>query len=119
MKRITQMLTGHSTLQRHLYLMKMEDSPICQNCLEDEETVEHFLTEANGLKFGMTRMSAEQNHLRVEDGIALSVGAIGVQGTYPPLPPTWDHRHIEMLGSTKANLHSKLPHSLAAFTLYP
>ena len=43
MKRITQMLTGHSTLRRHLFLMKMEDDPICQNCLEDEETVEHFL----------------------------------------------------------------------------
>ena len=44
-KRITQMLTGHCTLQRHLFLMKMEDDPTCENCLEDEETTEHFLTE--------------------------------------------------------------------------
>ena len=45
LKRITQMLTGHSTLRRHLFLMKMEDDPTCQNCLEDEETVEHYLAE--------------------------------------------------------------------------
>ena len=44
-KRIVQMLTGHATLQRHLFLMKMEEDPTCQNCLEEEETVEHFLTE--------------------------------------------------------------------------
>ena len=44
-KRATQMLTGHATLQRHLFLMKIEDDPTCQNCLEEEETVEHFLTE--------------------------------------------------------------------------
>ena len=44
---ITQMLTGHSTLQRHLYIMKIEDSPLCEQCCEDdeEETVEHFLSE--------------------------------------------------------------------------
>ena len=39
------MLTGHAALRRHLFLMKMEDDPICENCLEDEETVEHFLAE--------------------------------------------------------------------------
>jgi ribonuclease HI len=67
MKRITQILTGHSTLQRHLYLMKMEDSPICENCLEDEETAEHFLTECPAFAIEryhtLGKMFLEQNDL--------------------------------------------------------
>ena len=42
---ITQMLTGHCTLQRHLTIMKIEEDPTCEQCCEDEETVEHFLCE--------------------------------------------------------------------------
>ena len=45
MKIATQMLTGHSTLQYHLWKMTLEDSALCEQCLEEEETVEHFLTE--------------------------------------------------------------------------
>ena len=41
----TQMLTGHSTLQYHLWKMKIEPEPTCEQCLEEEESVEHFLTE--------------------------------------------------------------------------
>lgn len=40
---ITQMLTGHCTLQRHLAIMNIEQDPMCEQCLEEEETVEHFL----------------------------------------------------------------------------
>ena len=43
MRIATQMLTGHSILQYHLWKMKFEDDPTCEQCLEDEETVEHFL----------------------------------------------------------------------------
>ena len=41
----TQILTGHTTLRYHLYKMKIEPSPTCQQCNLDSETVEHFLRE--------------------------------------------------------------------------
>ena len=37
-------LTGHCTLQKHLYTMKIVDSPLCPSCGEEEvEDVEHFV----------------------------------------------------------------------------
>ena len=42
---ITHMMTGHSTLQKHLYNMKIEDDPTCEQCLEDIEDLEHYLTD--------------------------------------------------------------------------
>ena len=42
-RRTVQLLTGHNNLSRHRFLMKMEDSPICTKCEEDEETSEHFI----------------------------------------------------------------------------
>lgn len=36
-------LTGHNYLQRHLFLMKQVDSPVCEQCGEEEETSFHFL----------------------------------------------------------------------------
>ena len=44
-RRKTQMLTGHCTLQKHLVNMKFEQDTTCQQCLEDEETAEHFLAD--------------------------------------------------------------------------
>ena len=41
---ITQILTGHNNLRRHRYLMKLEDSPMCENCGLEEETSEHYIT---------------------------------------------------------------------------
>ena len=41
----TQLLTGHANLMRHRYLMKLEDTPICEKCEEEEETAFHFLAE--------------------------------------------------------------------------
>ena len=41
----TQLLTGHANLQRHRYLMKLEESPTCPKCKENEETTIHLLTE--------------------------------------------------------------------------
>ena len=42
---ITQILTGHTTLKRHLNVMTIEDESLCQQCMEDntEETMEHFI----------------------------------------------------------------------------
>ena len=45
MNLITQIYTGHSTLQKHLHRMKIVEDPICEQCLEEEESVEHFLCE--------------------------------------------------------------------------
>ena len=39
---LTQIVTGHANLKRHRYLMKLEDSPMC-DCQEDEETSIHVL----------------------------------------------------------------------------
>ena len=39
---ITQIVTGHANLRRHRFLMKLEDSPICE-CQEEEETAIHVL----------------------------------------------------------------------------
>ena len=40
---MTQIFTGHASLQYHLHNMKIEDTPICKFCEEEKETVEHFL----------------------------------------------------------------------------
>ena len=39
----TQVLTGHASLNRHLNLMNLEDTAMCDNCGLEEETVEHFI----------------------------------------------------------------------------
>ena len=41
---LTQIVTGHANLKRHKYLMKLEESPMC-DCQESEETSIHVLTE--------------------------------------------------------------------------
>ena len=40
---MTQIITGHANLNRHRYLMGLEPDPICNECMEDEETMEHLL----------------------------------------------------------------------------
>ena len=45
MNTITQIYTGHSRLKKHLFRMKLAEDPICEQCLEEEESVEHFLCE--------------------------------------------------------------------------
>ena len=45
MNLITQIYTGHSRLQYHLHNMGITQDPTCEQCLEDEETVEHYLCE--------------------------------------------------------------------------
>ena len=44
-KIITQMLTGHATLNKHLFIMKIEEDPTCPKCLMADETVEHYLAD--------------------------------------------------------------------------
>ena len=42
-KILTNMLTGHAHLNKHLHTIGLADDPICRGCLEDEETAEHVL----------------------------------------------------------------------------
>ena len=39
---VTQIITGHATLRKHLFRMKIVDSPLCPKCGEENETVEHL-----------------------------------------------------------------------------
>ena len=41
---IVQLVTGHTNLQRHRYVMGMEDSPDCMGCGMSETAI-HLLTE--------------------------------------------------------------------------
>ena len=41
---LTQIVTGHANLKRHKFLMKLEESPMC-DCQEGEETTIHVLAE--------------------------------------------------------------------------
>ena len=39
----TQIITGHNTLNRHLAIMGIEESSICQKCGLEPETTEHLV----------------------------------------------------------------------------
>jgi len=39
------LLTGHTTLNRHLTVMNIQQDPLCPACVEQEKTSFHFLGE--------------------------------------------------------------------------
>ena len=41
--------TGHNTLRRHLYLLGLQDNPLCRKCGVMEETSAHVLCENEAL----------------------------------------------------------------------
>jgi len=43
------LLTGHNTLGRHLYVMRLSNNPICRKCGVEEETSVHILCECEAL----------------------------------------------------------------------
>ena len=43
LKILTQLITGHNVLRRHLWKMKFEESPTCERCHGGEESSEHFI----------------------------------------------------------------------------
>jgi len=43
LKVLVGLLTGHTTLNRHLCVMKLRKDPLCSACGEEEETAFHFL----------------------------------------------------------------------------
>jgi ribonuclease HI len=40
---LTQLRTGHAPLAKHLHRIKKADSPMCPACLQDTESVQHFM----------------------------------------------------------------------------
>jgi hypothetical protein len=46
---VTELLTGHNTLYRHLHLMGLKDSPLCRGCGAEEETSAHVLCRCEAL----------------------------------------------------------------------
>ena len=46
---VTGLLTGHNTLRRHLYLLGLQDIPLCRKCGVMEETSAHILCECEAL----------------------------------------------------------------------
>ena len=40
---LTQLRTGHAPLAKHLHRIKKIDSPLCPACLQDPESVQHFM----------------------------------------------------------------------------
>ena len=55
------LLTGHCALQLFQYRAKLTFSPVC-TCLEDEETVLHFLYHCKDYKVVRTRTSPDVNN---------------------------------------------------------
>jgi hypothetical protein len=43
------LLTGHNTLRQHLYLLGLQDSPLCRKCVVMEETSAYVLCECEAL----------------------------------------------------------------------
>jgi hypothetical protein len=43
------LLTGHNTLRQHLYLLGLQDSPLCRKCGTMEETSVHILCKCEAL----------------------------------------------------------------------
>jgi len=43
LKVLVGLLTGHTTLNRHLCVMKLRKDPLCSACGEEKETAFHFL----------------------------------------------------------------------------
>ena len=46
---VTNLLTGHNTLRRHLHLMRLSDSPLCRRCGAEDENLAHILCECEAL----------------------------------------------------------------------
>jgi len=46
---VTDLLAGHNTLRRHLYLLGLHDGPLCRKCGVGEETSTHILCECEVL----------------------------------------------------------------------
>jgi len=69
------LLTSHSTLRRHLYLLVLHDSPSCRKCGVGEETSAHIQCECESLA-SFIHAYLNSFFLEPEDIKNLGLGAI-------------------------------------------
>jgi len=69
------LLTGHDTLRRHLYLLGLQDSPLCRKCGVKEDTSAHVLCECEALA-SVRHAHLGSFFLEPEDIQSISLGAI-------------------------------------------
>ncbi|CAH2239744.1 jg12163 [Pararge aegeria aegeria] len=43
------MITGHCSLNKHLLILRITDSPLCRACMEADETPTHVLPQYRGV----------------------------------------------------------------------
>ena len=67
--------SGHNTLQRHLHLLGLLDSPLCRKCEVKEETSAHILCECEALA-ALRHRYLGSSFLEPEDVKSISLGAI-------------------------------------------
>jgi len=72
---ITGLLTGHSTLRRHLYIMGLSSNPTCRKCGTEEETSVHILCECEALA-SLRHAYMGSFFLHPEDVMNISMGCI-------------------------------------------
>jgi len=72
---VTGLLTGHNTLRRHLYLLRLIDSPSCRACVVKEETSAHILCECEALA-PLRHTYLGSFFLEPEDNKSMSLGAV-------------------------------------------
>jgi hypothetical protein len=69
------LLTGHNTLRQHLYLLRLQDSPLCRKCGVMEETSVHILCECEALA-SLRHAYLGSFFLEPKDIQSISLGAI-------------------------------------------
>jgi hypothetical protein len=69
------LLTGHSTLRRHLHRLGLTDSPLCRTCGVEEETSDHILCKCEALA-AFSHVYQGSFSLELEDIQSISLGAI-------------------------------------------
>jgi len=72
---MTGLLMGHNTLRRHLHLLGLLDSPLCEKCGVGEETSAHILCECEALA-SLRHVYLGSFFLEPEDIRSLGLGAI-------------------------------------------
>jgi hypothetical protein len=72
---IIDLLTGHNTLQRHLYIMGLSNNPTCGKCDTEEENSVHILCECEAMA-SLRHTYLGSFFLDPENIKKLSIGAI-------------------------------------------
>ena len=69
------LLTGHNTLRRYLYIMRLSNNPTCRKCGTQEETSVHILCECEALA-SLRHTYLGSFFMDLEDIMKLSIGTI-------------------------------------------